>query len=160
MPKGAADPLRREMATMVLYVAVVLLATVVAIPSGDLADDAEVIAILWGAAAGLAAAHWFAFHLAAQLYSGGSVEREDVVSGAAQVAAALGVALVATLPMLLFGDRVGAGSAVIVLAGIIAAIGYTASRAAGLGRHLAVLRAAATVAAGVVVVAVKVALGH
>ena len=160
MQLGTADPLRRETATMVLYVSVVLLATVVAIPSGDLAEDAEVIAILWGAAAGLAAAHWFAFHLAAQLYSGGSVHREDVVSGAVQVVAALTVALVATLPMLVFGDRLGAGSAVIVLTGIIAAVGYIASRAAGLRPHVAVLRAALTVAAGVVVVAVKVALGH
>lgn len=145
---------------MALYVAVVLLATVVAVPSGDLGDDAEIIAILWGAAAGLAAAHWFAFHLAAQLYSGGSIEREDVRSGAVQVVAALTVALVSTLPMLIFGDRLGAGSAVVVLAGIIAAVGYIASRAGGLPWHVAVLRAALTVAAGVLVVFVKVALGH
>jgi hypothetical protein len=160
MNAGAVDPLRREITTMVLYVAIVLLATVVAVPSADLVDDTEIIAILWGAAAGLAVAHWFAFHLAAQLYSGGSVHRDDVRSGGLQVAAALLVALVSTLPMLLFGDRVGAGSAVIVLTGVIAAVGYIASRKAGMGRHVAVLRAAVTVAVGVVVVIVKVALGH
>ena len=160
MSDRAIDPLRREVATLVLYVSIVLLATVAAVPAGDLADDTEVILIIWGAAAGLAAAHWFAFHLSSQLYSGGSIHADDVRSGAAQVAAALAVAFVSTLPMLLFGDRLGAASAMIVLSGVIATVGYAASRRAGLRRLVAILRAAATVAVGLVVVLVKVALGH
>jgi hypothetical protein len=154
------DPLRRELATMVLYVSIVLLATIVAVPSGELADDAEVAALIWGAAVGLAVAHWFAFHLSGQLYSGGAIHADDVRSGAAQVAAALAVALVSTLPMLLFGDRVGAASAIVVLTGVIAVVGYTASRRAGMRRLVAGLRATGTVVVGLVVVLVKVAAGH
>lgn len=145
---------------MVLYVAIVLLATVVAVPSGELTDDAEIAALIWGAAAGLALAHWFAFHLAAQLYSGGRLHREDARSAGAQVAAALAVALVSTLPLLFFEERAGVVGSVLVLTGVIAGVGYVASRRAGTGRHMAVLRAALTVIVGIVVVALKVALGH
>lgn len=145
---------------MVLYVATVLLATVVAVPSEDLDEGAEVAALIWGAAAGLALAHWFAFHVAAHLYSGGAIEAEDVQSGIAQVVAALGVALVSTLPLLIVGESSGAAISVIVLTLVIAFVGFTASRRAGMRRRTAAVRACVTVLIGVVVVALKVALGH
>jgi hypothetical protein len=156
----AIDPLRREATSMVLYVAIVLLATIVAVPSAELDEGAEVAALIWGAAAGLALAHWFAFHVAAHLYSGGAIEAEDVGSGVAQVGAALGVALISTLPLLFVGDQPGAGISVMMLTAVIAYVGYTASRRAGMRRPVAVARAAVTVLLGAVVVGLKVALGH
>lgn len=145
---------------MVLYVAIVLLATVAAVPTQDLDENAEVVALIWGAAAGLALAHWFAFHVAAHLYSGGHIEAEDVRSGVAQVGAALAVALVSTLPLLFLGDDAGAGITVIMLAVVIALVGYTASRRGGMRPRVAFVRACLTVLLGAAVVAVKVALGH
>lgn len=154
------DPLRREIATMVLYVAIVLLATVAAVPSADLDDGAEVAALIWSAAAGLALAHWFAFHVAAQLYAGGPIEAEDVWSGIAQVGAALAVALVSTLPLLFVGEGSGAGISGAILTAVIACVAYIASRHGGARPRVAVVRAGSTVVVGAVVVALKVALGH
>ena len=69
----------REGITMVLYVAVVLLATLSALPAGHDPADAEMhgpvggelLAIVWGTTVGLALAHWFAFHVATQPASAG-----------------------------------------------------------------------------------------
>ena len=145
---------------MVLYVSVVLLATLAAVPVDQLGSDAEVSALLWGAAIGLALAHWFAFHVSAQLYSGSGVSREDVVSGAAQTGAALAVAFVATLPLLVSKDDLALGVSVIDLTIVIAYIGYVSSRRAGLSRTRAVVRAVVTVLAGITVAAVKVWVEH
>lgn len=145
---------------MVLYVATVLLATVAAVPSDELDQGAEVAALIWGAAAGLALAHWFAFHVAAHLYSGGAIHAEDVRSGIAQVLAALGVALVSTLPLIFVSESSYAAISVMMLTLVIAFVGYTASRRAGMRRRSAVVRACVTVVIGAVVVAAKVALGH
>ncbi len=160
MTTRAIDPLRREIATMVLYVAIVLLATVAAVPTGELDDSAEVTAIIWGAASGLALAHWFAFHVAAQLYAGSAIHGEDVRSGVAQVLAALAVALVSTLPLLFVGDSSGVGISVMILAAVIAGIGYIASRRAGMRPLVAMVRALLTLGAGAIVVLAKVALSH
>ena len=69
----------REGITMVLYVAVVLLATLSALPAGHDPADAEMhgpvggelLAIVWGTTVGLALAHWFAFHVATPRASAG-----------------------------------------------------------------------------------------
>jgi hypothetical protein len=154
------SPLLREVTTMVLYVSVVLLATLAAVPIDELGSDAEVAALLWGAAIGLALAHWFAFHVSAQLYSGGGVSRAEVVSGAAQTGAALAVAFVATLPLLVAKDDVAVAVSVIDLTIVITFIGYTSSRRAGVGHTRALVRAVITVVAGLVVAGIKVWVEH
>jgi hypothetical protein len=151
--------LRREFATMVLYVAVVLMAAIAALPAGKLHGKA-VAAALWGAAIGLAVAHWFAFHVSAQLFAGGRVRRSDLIEGAADAAAALGVALIATIPLLFTKKQPAAAVALITLAGIVAVIGYVASRRAGVPRRRAALLAVATMAVGVLVAALKSTLDH
>lgn len=145
---------------MVLYVSVVLLATLAAVPVGELGSDAEVAALLWGAAIGLALAHWFAFHVSAHLYSGSGVSRAEIVSGAAQTGAALAVAFVATLPLLVSKDDVAVAVSVIDLTIVIAFIGYMSSRRAGLGRTRAVVPTVITVLAGLLVAGVKVWVEH
>lgn len=152
--------MRREIATVVLYVAVVLLATIVALPAEELEAEESIAAIIWGAAGGLALAHWFAFHLAGQLYAGDRVEAEELLSGASQVTAALGVAFVATVPLFISRGEAGAGSAALVLAGVIALVGYRTSRRMGARPARAVLHSAGTLAIGGVVVAIKVLLHH
>ncbi len=156
----AISRLQREVTTMALYVCVVLVATIAAVPEEGLDDAHEVIGVLWGGAVGLAIAHWFSFNAAAQLYSGGHLDSEDLETGAAQAMAALLIATLCTLPLLFTTDDWAATVSIAALAVIIALIGYSASRRAGLSRRKAVLRAVLTVVAGIIVASVKLALGH
>jgi hypothetical protein len=74
---------RREATTMVLYVSVVLLAELSALPRGD--DHGvirgpvgwKLVAICWGTTVGLAVTHWFAFRLTAQGFGRGTFSRHD-----------------------------------------------------------------------------------
>jgi hypothetical protein len=86
--------LRKEALTMALYVAICLLAALIAVP-----DDAHVhvTGIVWGVSLGLALAHWFAFRVSARWVGEGNVRPGDVKSGGAQLAGAAGVALLAFL---------------------------------------------------------------
>jgi hypothetical protein len=80
--------LAREATTMVLYVSVVEIAELAALPESHLADGqvtgavgAELLGIVWGTAVGLALANWFAFHLAARAFRGDHVTGLDTRIG-------------------------------------------------------------------------------
>jgi hypothetical protein len=98
----------REAATMVLYVSVVEIAELAAIPEEHFAHGratgpvgGALLAIVWGTAVGLAIAHWFAFLVAAPAFRGQSPTRLDAQIGRTQLPAmfygvtalALGVAV-------------------------------------------------------------------
>ena len=83
--------LRKEAFTMALYVAICLLAALIALPEGG-AAHAHVIGIIWGVIVGLALAHWFAFRLSTRLVGTGRVHPHDVETAAAQVGGAVVVA--------------------------------------------------------------------
>src|SRR4051794_30436298 len=94
----------REAVTMVLYVSVVLIAELAAIPEEHFADGrvtgavgGQLLAIVWGTAVGLAVAHWFAFRLAAPAIRGERPSRLDTYIGLVQVGSAIFVAGVSTL---------------------------------------------------------------
>src|SRR5438045_2390630 len=83
----------REATVMVLYVCVVEIAELAAIPRTGTAhhvvsgpSSAELVAIIWGTALGLALAHWFAFQLAAHAFRGEHVTHHDNAIALAQVA--------------------------------------------------------------------------
>jgi hypothetical protein len=57
--------LRKEAYTMALYVAICLLAALLAVPED--AAHTRVTGIIWGVTVGPAAAHWFAFRVSARL---------------------------------------------------------------------------------------------
>src|SRR3954469_14129225 len=85
----------REAATMVLYVSVVEIAELAAIPEEHFASGrvsgaigGQLLAIVWGTAVGLALAHWFAFRIAAPGFRGDRPSRLDAQIGLAQVAGA------------------------------------------------------------------------
>ena len=68
---SAADPddaeerlAAREFFAAALYMALVLLAALVAVPTDRLPPDADVVGLLVGSAIGLTLAHWLAFRLA------------------------------------------------------------------------------------------------
>ena len=89
------------------------------------------MASLWGTAVGLALAHWFAFQFAAPLFRGERPNRHAAVIGLAQVAGAVFVAAIFSLPVLLFSD-VGAqettGDVPALLIGVVA---YAVARISG-----------------------------
>ena len=86
---------------MALYVAICLLAALIALPDKD-AQHAHALQIIWGVTVGLALAHWFAFRVSARLVGSGSVRPHDAESAGAQLAGAAGVALLASIPVIVF----------------------------------------------------------
>src|SRR5215510_16392761 len=135
--------LMREAATMVLYVSVVEIAELAAIPEEHFAHGrvtgpvgTALLAVVWGTAVGLAIAHWFAFRIAAPAFRGQSPTRLDAQVGLAQLAGAMFVAAVSSLPVLFLNDVREQETTGDVPAVIIGVIGYFIARASGRS-HLA-----------------------
>src|SRR3954469_17341017 len=98
----------REAVTMTLYVSVVLIAELAAIPEKHFADGrgtgavgGQLLGVVGGAGGGLAVAHWFAFGLAAPAFRGERPSRLDTYIGLVQVGSAIFAAGVSSLPVLL-----------------------------------------------------------
>jgi hypothetical protein len=152
--------LRKEGYTMALYVAVCLLAALIAVPeSGD--ARAHVIGIIWGVTIGLAVAHWFAFRVSARLVGSGHVHRDDVEAAAAQLAGAALVALGASVPVLLFEESVELEVVELLLAGFVSLVGFAVARGGGATRRRALVYAAVVLVAAVAIAELKNRLaGH
>jgi hypothetical protein len=88
---------------MGLYITISLLAVLAAKPHG-IATPA-VLTLIWGTTLGLILAHWLAFQLTARLFTGSSLPPHDRITMLAQAAAALGVACLASIPLLLHRHR-------------------------------------------------------
>jgi hypothetical protein len=151
------DELAREALTMILYVSVVLLAALVALPVDP---EWNLAAVIWGTAIGLAVAHWFAFRVAARLFGDGRLQRHDAQLAVVQVLAAVLVALVASLPLLFLSDESGAEVATIELAAVIGLAGYQTARRSGAGHGRALGAGLTTLALGGLVVTVKALVSH
>ena len=147
----------REAVTMVLYVCLVLAAEFVA--AGTEAES-EVLAVevIWGTAVGLALAHVFAFNLAAKLLIGGRLSPEVRAAAGAQLAAAAAVAVVVTIPFVLFSLKPALRVSAFVVAALIGVAAFAASRGSGAGRTRALVDGLVALAIAVVVVSVKVGL--
>ena|GEM_PF-986638 len=144
----------REACTMALYVAVCLLAAFAALPGRG-----HVLPIVWGVTVGLALAHWFAFRVSARLVGVGAVSRADVVSGAAQLAGAVAVAVLATVPVLVLPHSVELLADTLVLAAFIGVFGYAVARGGGSSRIRALVYAVIVLACAVAIALLKHALG-
>jgi hypothetical protein len=151
---------RRAIATMILYVSVVLMGAIVTVPADDLDDDVEVAAVIWGSALGLALAHWFAFNASAHLFRGEGISAAELREGFWEAAAALAVAVAATVPLLLLDDTTGAAVSLVALAAVVTTVAYIASRHGGLSRPRALLRGGITMVLALLVAALKIRLGH
>lgn len=151
---------RRAVATMVLYVSVVLMGAIATVPADDLDEDVEVAAVIWGSALGLALAHWFAFNASAHLFRGEGINADELREGVWEALAALGVAVMATVPLLLLDDTLAAVVSLLALAVVVTAVAYVASRHGGLSRPRALLRGGVTMVLAVIVAALKIRIGH
>jgi hypothetical protein len=129
--------LRKEASTMALYVAICLLAAFAALPEAG--THAHAIRIIWGVTVGLAVAHWFAFRVSARMVAAGRVRPHDVESAGAQLAGAAGVALLATIPVILFPRSVELQFVELLLAAFIAVVGFTVARGGGATRGRALV---------------------
>lgn len=145
---------------MALYVCIVLAAEFVAV--SDLAvDEPSTIGVIWGTAIGVALAHVFAFNLAARLFAGGRVPAETRRAAWSQLAAAAAVSAILTLPFLLLSLEPAVEASGFLLAALIGATAYVASREAGAGRVRSVVDGLVVLAIAMAVVSVKVGLsGH
>jgi hypothetical protein len=150
----------KEALTTALYVAICLLAALLAIPEGA-AAHVPVLGLVWGVTVGLALAHWFAFRLSSRLVGWGRIRPADVASGAAQLVGAAAVAALASLGVLLVPDDAEVAVIELVLAALIGAVGYAVARGAGATVLRSVLYAGTVLVIAVAIAIVKNALaGH
>jgi hypothetical protein len=144
---------------MALYVAICLLAAFAALPEAG--AHTHVIAIIWGVTIGLAVAHWFAFRVSARMVGAGSVRPHDVESAGAQLAGAAGVALLASVPVLVFPESVELELVELVLAAFIALVGFMVARGGGASRARALVYGLLVLVVAVAIALVKNGLaGH
>jgi len=154
-----------EAVTMILYVSVVLIAELAAIPETHFADGrvtgavgGQLLAVVWGTAVGLAVAHWFAFGLAAPAFRGARPTRFDTYIGLAQVGSAMFVAAVSSVPVLLFSDVHAQETTGDVPALVIGIVSYLLARTTGRSRVTAVFYGVTALMLGVLVALVKTRL--
>lgn len=159
--ENAARLVAREFFASALYMALVLLAVLVAVPTERLPPDAEIAWLLIGSAIGLTLAHWLAFRLAAQLTSEGGFAAESAVREAgAQIAGGLAVAAVAALPFLLLDGDAAVFTALLLLSAMPAVIGAGIARLRGGSWVTSVLAGVVVLMLALGIVLVKSALGH
>ena len=160
---GTAHPraLAREFFASALYVALVLLAALVALPRTRLPSDHAVVATLFGTALGLILAHFVAFQFAAHFTAeAGRAEAPIIQEAAAGMAGGLLVAVVAAIPYVVFeGDDALLG-ALLALATLPAIMGGAIARLRGRSRTQSLGAAFLALLAAMVVVYIKDFLGH
>jgi hypothetical protein len=94
-----AHTVLHETTTMALYLAISVLALLAALPHGDGGVTDAVVGTIWGTIAGLTLAHLLAFRLSGKLLGGGWLDRAEVLAIVGQVLAAIGVALLVSVPL-------------------------------------------------------------
>jgi hypothetical protein len=162
-PRGEAHGrvLAREFFAAALYMALVLLAALVAFPVRQLPDDHVVVATLVGTALGLILAHWLAFRLAAHLTDEGGVWSGSAPQEAgAQIAGGVGVALLASLPFLVLDGAEALRVSLLLLAAMPALTGLAIARLRGRSWITSGIAAAVVFVLAVAVVEIKAAVGH
>jgi len=152
----------REATIMVLYVSVIEIAELAALPEDHFADGhvtgpvgGALLAIIWGTAVGLALAHWFAFRIAAPAFRGDRVTSLDTRIGIAQVVGAIFVAAVSSLPVLFLNDVRAQEFTGDIPALVIGVVGYVLARATGKSRPASFFYGFTALALGVLVATVK-----
>jgi hypothetical protein len=154
--------LLREAAIMVLYVAVVEIATLAALPESNLHHGrvtgtvgGALLAVVWGTAIGLALAHWFAFQVAARAFRGERHTNLDTHIALAQLGGAVLVAALSSLPALVFSDLTARQTTGDVPAALVGVVGYLLARRAGSSRFRSTFYGVTVCTLGVLVALAK-----
>jgi hypothetical protein len=144
---------------MALYVAICLLAALIATPSAGV--EAHVFEVIWGITIGLALAHLFAFRLSARLVAAGKVDSRDSALAGAQLVGAAVVALLATAPVIILPESAELVVVEFLLSAFIAVVGFAVARAGGATRVRALVYAVIVLVVAVGIAALKNELsGH
>jgi hypothetical protein len=154
-----AAHLRREAVTMGLYVSITLLAALTA-TIGENTSKREVLAIVWGTTVGLALAHWLAYGVAVRVVHPTKENRHLDRQLVAQLGAAATVAAIATIPVLVLPDHLGAPGARFATAATMGVVTYAEGRTFGASRAKAVGFALVALVLGLTVAGIKYGLGH
>jgi hypothetical protein len=153
--------LAREGLASALYVAVVLLATLVVVPQERLPSDLHLVELMFGAGIGLLAAHWFAFRLATRLTSEqGAWTRMAAEEATAMLLGGLVPVVVASAPFLLLDGQAALLTALLLLAAFPAIAGGLVARLQGRSWLVTVLSGATVLILATGVVVLKTALSH
>lgn len=147
-----------EIATMGLYLAIVLLAELTVFPRD--AEEGAVLGTLWGTSIGLALAHLFAFGLAARMVGSGEFEPATLLAFIGQLLAAVAVALVASIPFFFGSGDAAFTASSSLLALVIGGFALRLSRHAGARWPRAIAFAVVVLVLAAIVVAIKAALTH
>jgi hypothetical protein len=123
--------LRKEACTMAFYVAICLIAALVAV---EPRNGIPILGVIWGTTVGLALAHLFAFRLAARLVGGGSVGRDQARLALASLLGATAVAVIASAPVLVVSDPAEADGVRFFVSALIGVPAYHVGRHNGTGR--------------------------
>ena len=151
---------RKEALTMALYVAICLMASLIAIPESAEAHT-NVFGLIWGITLGLAIVHWFAFRVSARMVGAGKIRSSDVELAGAQLLGAAGVALVVSVGVFLVPDSVEFACAEFLLAALVSLDGFAVARGAGASLLRAVVYALAVLVCAVAIAVLKNELaGH
>jgi hypothetical protein len=150
---------------MMLYVSIVLLAELAAIPTdhnGGVHGPTgwSLIEIIWGTTIGLALAHYFAFTIATHGLSQGRLTGEDRVEALAEIGGAAVVALMASIPVLLFSPAREQEIVPAVLVLLVGTIAFGVERSNGHSRKTALIYGVGALVIGFLVVTVKEAVAY
>lgn len=143
---------RREGYTMAFYVAICLIAALVAT---DPEEGMPTTWLIWGTTIGLALAHLFAFRLASRLVSRDMKGVQHRSMALAQLIGAATVAIVATVPVLLFSGPSEADMARFFVSGFIGFSAYQIGRHSGASSVRSALFAGGTLIVATAVVLTK-----
>lgn len=136
---------------MALYISLSLLAVLLATPTPSEESATELALTVGLTAVALVIAHQVAFRLSTRLTHHGRLDEKSLQLLGAQAAGGFGVAVLATVPILVFGPSGLRVSAVLRLL-LVALVGYLSARS------VPVSRARALVYVGIVVVVVALVL--
>lgn len=140
---------------MALYVAVCLLAALVALADAAAEDHVRTLGVIWGTTVGLVLAHIFAFRVSARLIGRGTVGQEDLETAGIQLGGGVAVAVLASVPVLLLPATAELVVVRYLLTAFIAAVAYAVARRAGAAPARALAYVASVVVIAGLVVAVK-----
>jgi hypothetical protein len=146
---------------MALYVAVCLIAALIAIDEDIAQPEIRAFFVIWGTTIGLALVHLFAFRVASQLTVPGDLGRDDLEIAVAQLVGAAAVAVVVSIPVALLPTSVEFDVARLELALLIAVAGAAVARQNGAGVTRSLVFGIGVLAVALVAATVKNVLsGH
>jgi hypothetical protein len=150
----------REALTMAIYVALSLLAVLLAVPWGNHETRSAATVTVFVTGIGLLLAHMVAFGLAAQLFEPYQRNPHIWKVLGAQLSAGLLLAVVTTVPIALLPVDWGVAVDVVLLLVFIGLVGYAIARDRGAGVARALVYVAIVIAVVAVVMAVKLIVKH